>query len=117
MPYSIYARLQSWGYDHKRVNHAEANSLETKMATVFVKSMCIPWKASGRSCGVGCARIGAYSKRNSHSTWVSSSLCTTSASEAKRCLVRSLSYSSHKTLESNKSVIAISTIYALMCEA
>ena len=33
-----------------------------------------------------------------------SSLCTTSASEAKRCLVRSLRYSSHKTLESNKSV-------------
>ena len=81
----------------------EANSLETKMAMVFVKSMCIPWKASGLSCGVGCARIGVYPKRNSRSTWVSSSLCTTSASEAKRCLVRSLSYSSHKTLESNKS--------------
>src|SRR5438270_12012731 len=31
------------------------------------------------------------------------SLCTTSASEARRYLVRSLSYWSHKTLESNKS--------------
>jgi hypothetical protein len=31
------------------------------------------------------------------------SLCITSASEVKRCWVRSLSYSSHKTPESNKS--------------
>src|SRR5262249_5475406 len=58
----------------------------------------------GRSCGVGCARIGAYPKRNSRSTWDSSSSCTTSASEAKRCCLRSLSSWSHKTLESNKSV-------------
>src|SRR5262252_590275 len=45
-----------------------------------------------------------HPKRNAQSTWGSSSLCTTCASEAKRCLVRSLSYSSHKTLESDKSV-------------
>src|SRR5262245_34748260 len=36
-----------------------------------------------------------------------SRLCTTSASEAKRCLVRSLSYSSHKTLESHKSATGV----------
>src|SRR5262249_36544028 len=53
---------------------------------------------------VGCARIGAFHKRNSHSTWGSSSSCTTSASEAKRCCLRSWSYWSRKTLESNKSV-------------
>src|SRR5215475_727558 len=83
----------------------EASLPEMTMATVCVKSMCILWKASDRSCGVGCGRIGAYPKRNSQSTWGSSSLCTTCASEAKRCLVRSLSYSSHKTLESDKSVL------------
>jgi len=41
-------------------------------------------KASGRCCAVGCAHIGAFHKRNSRSTWASSSSCTTSASEAKR---------------------------------
>src|SRR5215510_10941463 len=43
-------------------------------------------------------------KRNSRSTWGFSSSFTTCASEAKRCWARSLSYSSQKTLESNKSV-------------
>src|SRR5215510_10377878 len=42
---------------------------------------------------------------NSRSTWGSSSSCTTSASEAKRCCLRSLSSWSRKTLESNKSVL------------
>src|SRR5215475_9753891 len=37
-------------------------------------------------------------------TWASSNLCTTSASEAKRYCLRSLSCSSRKTPESNKSV-------------
>src|SRR5262249_8957265 len=32
-----------------------------------------PSTVTGRSCGVGCARIGAYPKRNSPSTWGSSS--------------------------------------------
>src|SRR5919198_857306 len=60
-------------------------------------------KGSGRSCGVGCARIGAFPKRNSRCTWVSSSSCTTCASGVKRCFLRSLSCWSHKTLESNMS--------------
>src|SRR5262249_31535420 len=42
-----------------------ASSLEMTMATACVKSMSIPWRGSGRSCGVGCARIGAFPKRNS----------------------------------------------------
>src|SRR5215510_3676711 len=41
---------------------------------------------------------------NSRSTWGSSRSCTTSASEAKRCFLRSLSSWSRKTLESNMSV-------------
>src|SRR5262244_3554600 len=80
-----------------------ASSLEMTMATACVKSMSIPWKGSGRSCGVGCARIGAFPKRNSRCTWVSSSSCTTCASGVKRCCLRSLSCWSNKTLESNKS--------------
>ena len=37
--YSIYARLQSWGYDHKSVNHGRGDLPEMKMATAFVKCM------------------------------------------------------------------------------
>src|SRR5262245_11765649 len=76
----------------------------TRGSEAEVEGVIRPSTVTGRSCAVGCARIGAYPKRNSQSTWGSSSLCTTCASEAKRCLVRSLSYSSHKTLESDKSV-------------
>ena len=56
------------------------------------------------SYGVGFVHTGVYPKRNSRCIWVSSSACTMCASGVKRDLVRSLSYWSHKTLESNKSV-------------
>jgi hypothetical protein len=78
-----------------------ASSLAMAMASV--KSMCIRWKGSGRSDAVGCVHIGAYLKRNSRCMWGSSNLCTTSASEAKRYCLRSLSCSSRKTPESNQS--------------
>src|SRR5262249_13954026 len=58
-----------------------------------------------RSYGVGCVHTGVYPKRNSRCTWVSSSSYTTCASGGKRYWVRSLSCWSHKTLESNKSVV------------
>src|SRR5215471_17102851 len=67
------------------------------------RAIC-PSTVTGHSSAVGCVRIGAFPKRNSRSTWGSSSSCTTSASEAKRCFLRSLSCWSCKTLESNKSV-------------
>ena len=60
---------------------------------------------SGRSCGVGCVRIGAFPKRNSRSTWGSSSLYTTCESAVKRYWARSLSYSFQKTPDPNKSVV------------
>src|SRR5262245_32349305 len=68
------------------------------------RAIC-PSTVTGRCCVVGCVRIGASPKRNSRSTWGFSSSCTTCESEAKRCWERSLSYSSQKTLESNKSVL------------
>ena len=79
------------------------------------RAIC-PSTVTGRSCGAGCVRIGAYPKRNSHGTWGSSRLCPTSASEAKRCFLHSLSCWSHKTLESNKSdkeLLADSVLNAL----
>jgi transposase-like protein len=91
--YSIYARLQTWGYKHKRVNHGRGEFARDEDG-----------KASGRCCGVGCAPIGAFPKRNSRSTSGSSSLCTMSENGAKRCFLRSLRCWSHKTLESNMSV-------------
>jgi hypothetical protein len=81
----------------------EASSLEMKMAMAFVKCMSIPWKGFGPSYAVGCVRTEAFPKKNSRFTWDSSSLFTTCESEAKRCWVHSLSYSSHKTPESNMS--------------
>jgi hypothetical protein len=68
-----------------------------------VDRVICPSTVTGRSCAAGFVRIGAYPKRNSRFIWVSSSLCTTSASEAKRCCLHSLSYWSRKTLESNMS--------------
>src|SRR4029434_7478384 len=65
----------------------------------------MPWKGFGRCCAVGCVRIGASHKRNSRSIWGFSSSFTTCESEAKRCWERSLSYSSQKTLDSNKRVV------------
>src|SRR5262252_9237966 len=62
-----------------------------------------PSTVTGRSYAVGCVHIGAYLKRNSRCIWGSSHLCTTCASAAKRCFLRSLSSWSRKTLESNKS--------------
>src|SRR5215813_6490782 len=66
------------------------------------RAIC-PSTVTGRCCAVGCVPIGASHKRNSRSTWGFSSSFTTCESEAKRCWERSLSYSSQKTLESNKS--------------
>jgi hypothetical protein len=81
----------------------EASLPATTMATAFAKCTSTRWKVLGLSCEVGFAHIGVLHKRNSRSTWDSSSLCTTSASEAKRCFLRSLHYWSRKTLESNMS--------------
>src|SRR6266446_7090880 len=75
----------------------------TRGSEAEVDGVIRPSTVTGLSFGVGFARIGAFHKRNSRSTWVSSSLFTTSASEAKRCLVRSLRCWSAKTPESNKS--------------
>jgi transposase len=102
--YSIYARMQTWGYDHKHVNHGKGEFARDEdgdgLCEVHVNTMEGFWSLYA----VGCVRIGAFPKRNSRSTWGSSSSCTTSAREAKRCCLRSLSCWSRKTLESNKSV-------------
>src|SRR5262252_7586349 len=68
-----------------------------------VDRVICPSTVTGRCCAVGGARIGAFPKRNSRSLWGSSSSCTPSASEAKRCFLRSLSCGSRQTLESKKS--------------
>ena len=59
---------------------------------------------TGRSYGVGCVHTGVFRKRNSRCIWVSSSSCITCASGVKRYFLRSSSYWSRKTLESNMSV-------------
>jgi hypothetical protein len=95
----------------------ETRSRAMKMVTAFVQSLCIRWKGAGRSGAAGFGRIGAFPQRNSHFIWVSSSVCITSASEAKRCFLRSLSYWSRKTLESNMSEVVyfFSGIAGMVC--
>ena len=102
--YSIYARLCAWGYDHKSVNHGRGEYARDEDGDGFCEvhvntmegfwSLLRSWLRPHR----------AFHRKNFRSIWVSSSLFTMPESEAKRCLVRSLSYWSHKTLESNMSV-------------
>jgi len=101
--YSIYARLQSWGYRHKHVNHGRGE---------FARD-----EEGDSSCAVGFVRIGAFHKRNFRSTWGSSSLFTTCERAVKRCWARSLSYSFQKTPDPNKSVSQISYQLPLSIEA
>jgi transposase len=44
----IYSCLEEWGDDHESVCHSAGKMPVMTMATAFVKSMSIPWKASGR---------------------------------------------------------------------
>ena len=75
----------------------------TRGSEAEVDGVIRPSTVTGRCCAVGCVRIGASHKRNSRCTWDSLSVFTTCESGAKRCWARSLSYSSQKTPESNKS--------------
>ena len=67
------------------------------------QSRCLPGQGAGRSCGAGFVPSGALHRRNSRCTWVASSSCTTSASVAKRCCLRSWSDWSRQTRASHKS--------------
>jgi hypothetical protein len=82
---------------------SEASWPAMKMRRACVQCMSTYWQAFGLSCGVGCARIGVFYKSTSQSPWGASSSCPTSASEAKRCFLRSSSSWSRKPLESNMS--------------
>ena len=103
--YSIYARLETWGYDHKSVNHGRGECARDEdgdgLCEVHVHtragfwSLLRSWLRPHR--GLAQEKLPLYLGF--------SSSCTTCESEAKRCWERSLSYSSQKTLESNKSVI------------
>ena len=62
---------------------------EMKMAMACVKSMSIPWKGFGHSCGAGCALIEVFHQRNFRSTSVSSSLFTMPENAGKHCCMHS----------------------------
>ena len=101
--YSIYARLETWGYDHKSVNHGRGECARDDdgdgLCEVHVNTMegfwslLRSWLRPHR--GISQEKLPLYLGFFE--------LCTTCESEAKRCWERSLSYSSQKTLESNKS--------------
>jgi transposase len=108
--YSIYARLQSWGYGHKQVNHGRGEFARDDdgdgLCEVHVNTMegfwslLRSWLRPHR--GISQEKLPLY---------LGFSRCTTSASEAKHCLVRLVSCWSHKTLESNKSVMGNCAIW------
>ena len=75
----------------------------TRGSEAEVDGVIRPSTVTGRSYGVGCGHTGVFPKRNSRSTWGSSSLYTTFESAVKRCWARSLSYSFQKTPDPNKS--------------
>jgi transposase-like protein len=87
--YSIYARLEKWGYGHKSVNHGRGEYARDEDGDGFCEVHVTRWRAFGRCCAVGCAHTGAFPKRNYRSISVFSSSFTTCAGEAKRCSVRS----------------------------
>jgi transposase-like protein len=103
--YSMYARLPSWGYGHKSVNHGRGELARDDdgdgVCEVHVNTMegfwslLRSWLRPHR--GISQEKLPVYLGF--------SSSCTTSASEAKRCFLRSLSSLSRKTLESNKSAM------------
>jgi hypothetical protein len=80
-----------------------------------VDRVICPSTVTGRCCAAGFVRIGAFPKRNSRSTSGSSRLYITSASEARRCCLHSLSYWSRKTPESNKSVVPLCSLTQDLC--
>jgi transposase-like protein len=41
--YSIYARLQIWGYNHKRVNHGQGEFARDGVHTTFVQKMSLTY--------------------------------------------------------------------------
>src|SRR5215510_12749211 len=88
--YSMYARLRSWGYGHKNVNHGRGALARDDhgdgLCEVHVKTMAGFWSLL-RSWlrphrGMSQEKLPLYLD--------SSSVCTTSASAAKRCCLRSL---------------------------
>ena len=102
--YSIYARLERWGYAHKSVNHGRGEYARDEDGDGFCEvhvntmegfwSLLRSWLRPHRG----------IPKRNCRSTSAFSSSFTTCEGEAKRCWARSLSCSFQKTPESNKSV-------------
>jgi transposase-like protein len=103
--YGISARLEVWGYEHKRVNHGRGEFARDDdgdgMCAVHVNTMEGFWSLlrSGRRPhrGISPEKLPLYLGFFEFVPNV--------RSEVKRCWARSLSYSSHKIPESNKSEI------------
>ena len=93
--YNIYARLSDWGYDHKSVRHGRGECArdDNGFCEVHVHTMEGFWSLWSSWLrpyrGIAQEKLPLYLG--------SVSLCTTCASEAKRCWAHSLSYLSHKT--------------------
>ena len=93
------------GDDAMSVNGFEITVIKAETGLGMVLTTLLSYGAVTFHCGpcekrLRDGKLATSSKRNSPCTWVSSSSCTRSESEAKRCLVRSWRYSSHTTLES-----------------
>src|SRR3989442_1750531 len=103
--YSIYARLERWGYAHKSVNHGRGEYARDEDGDGFCEvhvntmegfwSLLRSWLRPHR--GISQEKLPLY-------LGFFSSSFTTCEGEAKRCWARSLSCSFQKTPESNKSV-------------
>ena len=102
--YSMYARLETWGYDHQSVNHGRGECARDEAGDGFCEVHVNTMERFWSLLRSGLRPHRGVSQENLPRYLGFSSSFTTCASEAKRCGARSLSYSSQKTLESNKSV-------------
>ena len=89
--YSIDTRLCVWGYDHKNVHHGRGEYARDEdgdgLCEVHVNMMEGFWSL----LRVGSGRIGAYHKRNSCFTRVSSSCAQHQKGRQSVCCMHSLS--------------------------
>ena len=88
--YAIYARLPSWGYEHKTVCHARGEYARDEDGDSFCEVHVNTMEDFGRCCAPGCARTRASHRTSCRSISASSSSCTTDDAAAKPCSALSL---------------------------
>jgi hypothetical protein len=81
--YGVYARLPTWGYQHKTVCHGRGEYARDEDGDGFCEIHVNTMEGRGPCCAPGCDRTGASHRRSCRSTSASSRSCTTPGAEAR----------------------------------